>query len=66
MMILHSISVMLVLLDYNEIFKLDIFTCINLFFQGMGKWELWTDEIKDAPPIPKVMRVVKQIDIRLR
>lgn len=20
----------------------------------MGKWELWTDEIKDAPPIPKV------------
>ena len=23
-------------------------------FQGMGKWELWTEEIKDAPPIPKV------------
>ena len=21
----------------------------------MGKWELWTDEIKDAPPIPKVI-----------
>jgi len=21
--------------------------------KGMGKWELWTDEIKDAPPIPK-------------
>lgn len=20
----------------------------------MGKWELWTEEIKDAPPIPKV------------
>ena len=25
-----------------------------LRFQGMGKWELWTEEIKDAPPIPKV------------
>ncbi|CAB4032385.1 dynein heavy chain 7, axonemal-like [Paramuricea clavata] len=23
--------------------------------EGMGKWELWTDEIKDAPPIPKEM-----------
>ena len=23
----------------------------------MGKWELWTDEIKDAPPIPKVNHV---------
>lgn len=23
--------------------------------EGMGKWELWTDEIKDAPPIPKDM-----------
>ena len=21
----------------------------------MGKWELWTEEIKDAPPIPKEM-----------
>lgn len=26
----------------------------SLYQQGMGKWELWTDEIKDAPPIPKV------------
>ena len=24
----------------------------------MGKWELWTDEIKDAPPIPKVTHFV--------
>ncbi|XP_028408947.1 dynein heavy chain 7, axonemal-like [Dendronephthya gigantea] len=23
--------------------------------EGMGKWEMWTDEIKDAPPIPKEM-----------
>jgi len=23
-------------------------------FQGMGVWELWIEEIKDAPPIPKV------------
>ncbi|EDO45806.1 predicted protein [Nematostella vectensis] len=23
--------------------------------EGMGKWELWTEEIKDAPPIPKDM-----------
>ncbi|KXJ28065.1 dynein heavy chain 7, axonemal [Exaiptasia diaphana] len=23
--------------------------------EGMGKWELWTEEIKDAPPIPKEM-----------
>lgn len=30
---------------------------INVSFalQGMGKWELWTEEIKDAPPIPKVL-----------
>lgn len=22
--------------------------------EGMGRWEHWTEEIKDAPPIPKV------------
>lgn len=22
----------------------------------MGKWELWTEDIKDAPPIPKVLQ----------
>ena len=27
----------------------------DLRLQGMGKWELWTEEIKDAPPIPKVL-----------
>lgn len=27
----------------------------DLHLQGMGKWELWTEEIKDAPPIPKVL-----------
>ena len=21
----------------------------------MGKWELWTEEIRDAPPIPNVI-----------
>lgn len=28
----------------------------DLRLQGMGKWELWTEEIKDAPPIPKVLQ----------
>lgn len=29
----------------------------DLHLQGMGKWELWTEEIKDAPPIPKVLHL---------
>ena len=29
----------------------------DLLAQGMGKWELWTEEIKDAPPIPKVFMI---------
>ena len=24
-----------------------------IFFQFKAQWELWTDKIKDAPPIPK-------------
>jgi len=29
----------------------------DFHLQGMGKWELWTEEIKDAPPIPKVLHL---------
>ena len=29
------------------------FVCL-FSFKGMGRWELWVEEIKDAPPIGKV------------
>lgn len=24
-----------------------------ILYQGPGRWELWTEELKDLPPIPK-------------